>query len=383
MPHPRISERAVEFAGNRWLVEFSYAVRVEAEDIPEHVAAAVSGLAWLTDVGIQPISAPDDAKGAIKEALRTLAEKFHGVVEDQQIDGLLLPSGPQQIVPGAETDGRISTLNLNYWFTESPLRTNEGRGLLIEYLAEHLPAALPRRYGLNEPPTEKWKDGGKAAFLDFLDRQPPDTSIVIYPTRPCVAFNLSPAAVGWVSKDRFRCGCLQFSFEFAALEDAEWRATLKRAWRDIANIVEAFATNVEVVDGWNLHRGRLWADRETGDSVCSSAWFGVPRRLGLAFGLAEKYVEHWPQLRTHAVSTSGLASIDTEDWRSRRGVSDIVGEAPEAIRERLGRGRTVGSNGTVGHKPFPEGLPREFLFPAPHRSRGAFADWLESLFRGR
>jgi hypothetical protein len=66
-----------------------------------------------------------------------------------------------------------------------------------------------------------------------------------------------------------------------------------------------------------------------------------------AFGLAEPYVDHWPQPKAHAVSSDGLMYVKTPDWRSRRIVSDVIGDAPTSIREKPGRGRTVRSDGVV------------------------------------
>jgi hypothetical protein len=370
MPDAKISNTQVELAGHGWLVAMGRSVKVELEDIPDEVAAALPGISWLISVNIQPITAPNSAKNKIKGLLKTLAKEFHGVVEDPQADTLISPSGAERYRPAAQDIGsRVATLNLNYWFAESPLRTRQGREQLIDYIARHLPEVLPRRYGLYEPPSEKWEIGGKTAFLDFLDGQAPDSPVVTYPSRPCVGFHISRASVGWIrrgSAQIFRCGCLRLAFEFAALEDDGWRTAIERAWLDIAKITEPFATNIEVVDGWILRgRGRLWADGRTDSSVCSSAWFGIPRRLGLAFGLAEQYVAYWPQMKTHAVSANGLSYVDTRDWQSRRSVSDIVGEAPESIRERPGRGRVVRPDGATSHNSAPEGYPSVFFFPRP------------------
>ncbi len=370
MPDAIISNSRVELAGKGWLAAIGHTEKVEVEDIPDEVAAMLPGISWLISVNIQPITAPNTAKNTIKAVLKTLAKEFHGVVEDPQAGTLKTPPGTERYRPPTQDIGsRVATLNLNYWFTESPLRTRPGRELLIDYIARHLPEALPRRYGQHEPPSGKWEIGGKTAFLDFLDGQAADGMVVIYTTRPCVGFYITPASVGWVRRGGtqiFRCGCLELAFEFAALEDDGWRTAIERAWLDIAKITEPFATNVEVVDDWILRgRGRLWADSRTESSVCSPAWFGIPRRLGLAFGLAEQYLSYWPQLKTHAASTNGLSYVATRDWRLRHSVSDIIGEAPEPIRERPGRGRVVRPDGATSYNAAAEGYPPVFFFPRP------------------
>ena len=384
MPHARVLDDGVELAGEGWLATIGHSTPVEVEDVPDYIAAASPGIKSLNDLVIQPISAPDDAKDAIKQALKALAEEFYGVVEDPQTGMLLLPSGTRRAQPTRQTESRLSTLGLNYWFTESPLRTRDGRGRLLDYLAENLPAALPRRYGLHEPPGEKWEVGGQTAFLDFLDRQAAGRQSVIYPSHPCVSFDFFPVDFGWRRGPRrvFKCGCLKIAFDFAALEDAAYRSILEKAWLDIARIVQPFATNVEVVDGWTYSRGHLWVDAQTGDSVCTTAWFGVPRRLGLAFGLAEICLPYWPRMRTNAAMSDGLAYVDAGNWRSRRSVSEIIGEAPSAIRERPGRGRTLERNGAVRHEPAPQGYPSVFFFPMPHRPWASLAAWAYRRFNG-
>ncbi|MGC1444772.1 MAG: hypothetical protein WA837_04835 [Xanthobacteraceae bacterium] len=374
MPDSKISNGEVELVGNGWLAAIGHSTKAEPEDIPDQIAAELPGIGWLICVNIQPISAPDAAKDEIKAALTILAKEFRGVVEDQQIGTVVLPSGSEQHSRAVkDIASRVVTLNLNYWFTESPLRTRQGRELLIDYVAKHLPEALPRRYGLYEPPNEKWEIGGKKAFLDFLDRQVPDSTVVIYTSRPCVGFNISPRSVGWIRRGpnpTFGCGCLQLAFEFTALEDDDWRTAIEKAWLDIARITEPFATNVEVLDDWIIRRGRLWIDGRTEASVCSPAWFGIPRKLGLAFGLAEQYVAYWPKFKSHAVSADGVSYVDARDWQSRRSVSDIVGEAPWSVRERPGRGRVVSRGGRrTSYKPAPKGYPWVFFFPRPWRTR--------------
>jgi hypothetical protein len=207
MPGAKISDTRVELAGNGWLVVIEHSAKVELEDIPDEVMAAFPGITWLNSVNIEPISAPSTTKAKIKNVLKTLAKEFDGVVEDPQTDTIIFPSGAKRFRPVAqEIDSRVATLNLNYWFTESPLRTRQGRELLIGYLVRHLPEVLPRRYGLYEPPSEKWEIGGKTAFLDFLDRQAPDSMVVTYTSRPCAGFDLFPYSVGWT-----RRGLNQFS----------------------------------------------------------------------------------------------------------------------------------------------------------------------------
>ncbi len=358
LPKAEVRDHCVQLEGDGWLITIENSVEVESEDIPDAVMAAWPGIAWMTAVNIEPIHGPGAVKREVKRVLKALAKDFRGVVEDPQADTVTLPTGSKRFRPPARVpDAKVSILNLNYWFTESPLRTRQGRERLIDYLARHIPEALPRRYGLVEPPSEKWTVGGKNAFLDFFDKHIEEPILVIYTSRPVVGLDLRPREAGWVERwgNRFfRCGCLKIEFEFAALEDPGWRTAIERAWLDVARMTQPFATNVEVIGGWFLRgNGQVCADGWSEDSVCVPAWFGVPRRLGLAFGLAEKYAEFWPSFREHATLSEGLTHVNAGDWPSRRSVSDTIGEAPEPIRERPGRGT---------YEKFPEGYPPAFFF---------------------
>ncbi len=74
MPDSTISDMRVELAGNSWLVAIEPSTKVELEDIPDEVAAALPGITWLISVNIQPISAPNAAMDKVKVVLKSLAK---------------------------------------------------------------------------------------------------------------------------------------------------------------------------------------------------------------------------------------------------------------------------------------------------------------------
>jgi hypothetical protein len=110
------------------LLTIENSAEVEVEDIPEQVMAALPGIAWLSSVNIEPIGAPSAVKREVKRALKALANDFGGAVEDPQTDSVTLPAGTKRFRPATrDPETRVAKLSLNYWFTESPLRSRHGR----------------------------------------------------------------------------------------------------------------------------------------------------------------------------------------------------------------------------------------------------------------
>lgn len=347
------------------MIAIESSVDVDAEDVPESVMAVLPGVSCLVRVNVEPISAPASVKARAIQGLKQLANRYAGAVEDPQTDRLILASGFRRFKPPTvATDSRISMLNLNYWMDDSPLRTRNGRAALLDYLAIHLPEALPRRYGLVEPPTERWDVGGKDGFLDFIDLHPSD-QLVIYTRRPVVDLSFSLSDPAWKARGDghvFQCSGLTISFEYAALQDPGWFTSIHRAWMALAELLQPVATNVERVDGWILSRGgRLWADFGTEYGTPTRMWFGIPRKLGLAFALADHYVDAWPALKSLGTSARGFHCATVPDWRSPGDVSDSIGDPPDEIRERPGRGTVFTSTGST-YNSSPDTYPQNLLF---------------------
>ncbi|MCL2140577.1 MAG: hypothetical protein FWH42_02700 [Dehalococcoidia bacterium] len=74
--------------GNGWQVVISSFVTVEPEDIPDTIMQALPGISYMTEINIEPISAPDKVRNETLRLFKALATKIKGVVEDPQ-DGTI------------------------------------------------------------------------------------------------------------------------------------------------------------------------------------------------------------------------------------------------------------------------------------------------------
>ena|SRR5215472_7301141 len=102
-------------------------------------------------------------------------------------------------------------LRFTWWFLENPLLVSEGRERLLALFERLLPEALPRRYGLYEPPQHIYAETGKVHLLRFMEESIHDF-VVWYPHRPVVGLYLGhPQPVG-ASKLGFRTNRLEIEF---------------------------------------------------------------------------------------------------------------------------------------------------------------------------
>jgi hypothetical protein len=320
---------------------------------------------WVTDVGLEPISAPLAARKRFKSIVKELAARARGAIEDPQEGTVELPSGAKRYAAPPRGQERISLLSLNYWFVDSPVHKRSGRATLIDYLARHMPEALPRRYGRSEPPQHRWDPGGRERFLDFLDSQGVDY-VVIYPSKPCLGFHLCPIPSGWVrwgARRLFRCGYLQLQFDSRAMHDPAWHNALRSAWLDVAAIVQPFATNVEILANYIEARATIRSDAKTEWSACSPWWAGIPARLGLALALDERYTSAWPTFAARTSAAGPLHFVSLVDWRKSDDLTRIVGTPPEDLLERPGRGWSIGADGYGRFEAAPGAYPAFFPFP--------------------
>ncbi|MCP5067120.1 MAG: hypothetical protein GY946_11195, partial [bacterium] len=125
---------------------------------------------------------------ALKTA-RAVASAVSGIVEDPQEDTLAFPRGVKRFIKPRREE-RFSILELSWWYAASPFRSVEGTRRLLSILKRHVPEAVPRRYGLYEPPQNKTEETGIDHLAEFMCAKLED-SPVYYCTRPVVGFHIA------------------------------------------------------------------------------------------------------------------------------------------------------------------------------------------------
>ena len=125
-----------------WQVVFGRSVKVLPEDVPEAIAQTLPGIAYLTELNLSPIDAPETARKFLSRSATAIAKAIHGVVFDPQADYVTLPSGIKRFArPGASESA--SVISMSWWFIEGPAARGEF-GSLLDVLKAEIPEGLPR-----------------------------------------------------------------------------------------------------------------------------------------------------------------------------------------------------------------------------------------------
>ena len=316
-----------------WQVCLSPASRVLPEDVPEPVSLTLPGVAWLTELNLAPFDAAAPARRFLDRAALAIAKAAHGVVVDPQTDTLTTPKGVKRWVsPGA--DEAATVLNLSWWFAEGPLADGTGFGELVDVLGRVLPDALPRRYGLYEPPQHVYATTGRDHFLDFLATHARGIGTVWYARAPIANLNLGlPDRIGGSPKG-FRSGHLEIEVDKEALRQPGWPLALSEAWRRIGQVVRPFYGDVRTLGGYRRSRGRYWGGFATQQHpVCSWWWEGIPLGPAHAVVVGEPYLSLWPAFAKVAEREHGLAHVSTGDWLTDEDALRHVGAPPAGIAQ--------------------------------------------------
>jgi hypothetical protein len=338
---PACLPRATEWHGERgtwvsenrsWQIVVGPSDRVLAEDVPDDVARMLPGIAFRTELNLSPIDAGLSAKRFLERAAIAIAKASHGVVFDPQTDTCTSPRGLRRFVSlGSEDDA--SLLTLTWWFVDGPLADGEDFGGLVDVLASRLPEALPRRYGLYEPPQHIYAETGRAHFLSFL-RDEVRNFVVWSPHAPVARVHLGiPDKIGG-SRFGFRSARFEIQIDVEMLAQPGWARVLRDAWREISHTVRPIYGDVRTLSGYKRNRGRYSIGQQTENHpVCSWWWAGIPRGPVHAAVVGEPYLALWPGLRTTADVNRGLAFVSADDWTLPQNAFDGSGEPPDEIAQ--------------------------------------------------
>ena len=136
-----------------WQVVVGRSAKVLPEDAPETVAQALPGIAYLTELNLSPINAPETARKFLSRSAVAIAKVIHGVVFDPQADQVTLPSGIKRFARPSASES-ASVISMSWWFIEGLAACGEF-GPLLDVLKAELPEGLPRRYGSFALPTRQ------------------------------------------------------------------------------------------------------------------------------------------------------------------------------------------------------------------------------------
>ena len=346
------------WGGRGWQVVVGPLHRVDPDDVPGDVQAALPGVQHMTELNLEPIAAPSSAYALLHRTAKALASVSHGVVLDLQTETLATPAGVRRFAPTAR-NRVIDALELSWFSVSDVVRSREWLEQFIGYLERRLPEALPVRYGPYEPPSHRLRETGRAHLVDFLAEEHLDGSkpgsIVWCPQRPVLGVDLSlragPSRHGW------RAHRVTLDVEAAVLQQPGWSTALQQVWRDMAHLARAFYSDVRTLRNQRLNGATVeeWlsADRHP---VCAAFWAGVPADGGHAVSLGQPYLREWPAFEDAGEGEDDIVFLMESDWTKQGNVFERIGGVPEKLAAQSS-GYAPASLGPNVDRVYPEAWP--------------------------
>src|SRR5258706_2877198 len=153
----------------RWQIVVNNPIEVDKEDINKEIFSLLPGIAYLTELNLEPMHSPESAKSILLKFSKEIAKDTMGIIEDPQMNTVMAPSGVIRFIqPKTEKGDRFSILEMTWKFGNNPLSKKEIMFKLIDYFESTLPEALPKRYGEYEPPKHKYAEEGKENLKIYL-----------------------------------------------------------------------------------------------------------------------------------------------------------------------------------------------------------------------
>lgn len=294
-----------------WQITIGKPQAVEPEDVPVEASELLPGLSFLAELSLEPISAPKSAYSTLMAAAQTVAEELAGVVEDPQEESLKLPRGTTRYVKPQRQE-RFAVLDLSWWYLKSPLRVSDGAAEFLAVLRRHVPEAVPRRYGLWEPPPYKTEETGVDALVAFLAENL-DELLVLYAKRPVVGVHIADCKGAAHPQFGFRANHISIQIEVQVLEQQGWERAVRNLWRDVSRFLQPFYGEARVLSDYLRGRATPMSDMRTAvHPVRSWFWRGLPPEPGLALVLGPPYTELWKPAGASAVGE--LLFVEQDTW---------------------------------------------------------------------
>lgn len=244
------------------------------EDIPSQVLLTLSGIRFLTIFTFSKTCVEDPEFKNIEQALRRRARQAQGILEYPNSGALYLSASEKRsmIYPIDKGEPNISMV----WYMDPKTSLSGMYDLILDVFEQELPHAMPRRYGLIEPPQYKFEETGRAHFVDFLTNE---AGVVWHGKHPIKYVFVSNASGMPASTNGFRCNRLEILVPSSVYAKENWRIVLHRLFREIAKKVRPFYA--EIILGSQQDTRSWW-------------WRGLPRNTGDALIIGTPYIECVP-----------------------------------------------------------------------------------------
>jgi hypothetical protein len=328
------------YSGNKWQVSV-HSDAVLPEDIPAEVQSMLAGIGFLTEINLSPFDAGAKGRKWLSRTARELAKLSRGVIADPQ-DGTVALPGRLKRFSALEKSDAASLLTMKWCFVDGPL-IQRNVTELIEVLTRFVKEALPRRYGLWEPPQYQLAVEGLEHFVRFIAE---NENVVWYPSPPVSDVHLFVPDEHHLKRG-FRPGTFTLSIDTDALGQPGWQHAAHVLWKQISAAVRPFYGSVRISHGWRRSRGRYFiAAKDIQEAADASPefgnlwgwWRGIPRsesRLGVVIG--PPYLDLWKAFADQCHRVGGLGFVSAVDWTQTSNALETIGQAPAEISEQLRR----------------------------------------------
>lgn len=326
------------WARRGWQIVAGPVHRVEPEDVPEAVHALLPGITHMVEFNLEPNAAPQSAYAHVRRVAKAVALQSHGVVVDLQSDAVTTPAGVRRYVGGTRS-ATLTALQLSWFSVDARLASRAGLERVVDCFEQHVPEALPVRYGLYEPPSFRYSETGRQHLIDFLEEEylvPGNLGSTVWcPKRPVVDVTLSIGVGARRPGDLWRSHRVTLTLDASVLEQSGWPTALQRLWRRMTHDVHAFYADVRLLRRYRLYSGTAeeWREAER-HPVCASFWTGIPRDGAMAVALGPPYLSRWTQFEVAADREGEIGFISPPAWAGQDDVLAHVGHVPERLAQQ-------------------------------------------------
>ncbi|MDQ0245133.1 hypothetical protein J2S09_002709 [Bacillus fengqiuensis] len=304
--------QGIIFEGPNWQITIGNPQEVMEEDIPEEVVGQLPGIKYFTEIILEPLGAPKRAFQILKKISKILAQSSHGIIFDER--GTISSPTSVKRLETIKVKDDPDCLQMTWWFMKDHTFIKDGFKAFLEFIESTLPEALPRRYGIYEPPQFKLAEKGKEHFIQFLSEHIHEV-IVWYPSKPFTYITIRiPPKIG-ATREGFRASYITMEFLEEVMNQPGWPTELKRFWLKASDQLQPFYGEMRKA---KFSIGDMW-------------WKGFPKKLGNAAIIGKPYIDLWPEFIKEAKQTdSGLFYIENikKDYLD---LHSIISEVPEDL----------------------------------------------------
>ena len=209
----------------------------------------------------------------------------------------------------------FSIIELSWWTLDERVFKPEGITEFMATLERLFPEALPRLYGLFEPPEYDFAETGHDHFVRYLAENV-SGSVIWYPSQPALNVSYSSPGRAGPTTRGFRTHRISISVEVSALDQPDIEARLKEVWYACSGLVRPFYGDVRMLAGYVLIDGHLFL-KHTSEQHPVNAWWwrGLPAKPASAVVIGPEYQAIWPDLLKKGTRSDSLVFFECDDWR--------------------------------------------------------------------